>query len=176
MSAAPQRARPHDPWHTHCVVDRDADAANVRIPPPLIYAAAVVAGVALHRLLVPLALPLSPIIRLVVASVTGAVGLVLLVAAMRAFRRTGQDPKPWKTSPEFIASGVYRWSRNPMYAGMASLQVSLALGLANGWLLVFVPAVLGVIYVTAVRQEEAYLEEKFGASYRTFKTKVRRWL
>jgi len=115
-------------------------------------------------------------LRIAAAAIAGGAGLALVGAAVLAFRRTGQDPKPWKTTPEFIATGAYRWSRNPMYTGMALLQTGLAFGLANGWLLALVPVVLAVIYATAIRHEEAYLEAKFGDSYRTFKQTVRRWL
>ena len=90
--------------------------------------------------------------------------------------RTGQDVKPWKTTPEFIGTGVYRWSRNPMYTGLALAQAGLAFALANGWILASVPVVLAVIHMTAIRHEEAYLEDKFGDSYRTYKATVRRWL
>jgi len=158
------------------VLVRDADAADVRLPPPTIYAAAVVAGVLLHLFAWPLPLALPATVRFVAAAVMGAVGLALFIAAFGAFRRTGQDPKPWKTTPEFIATGAYRFSRNPMYAGAALLQAAVALGLANGWLLAFVPAALAIVYRTAVRHEEAYLEQKFGESYLAYKRSVRRWL
>ncbi len=39
-----------------------------------------------------------------------------------------------------------------------------------------VPVVLAVVYATAVRHEEAYLEEKFGAAYLSYKSSVRRWI
>ena len=55
-------------------------------------------------------------------------------------------------------------------------QAGLALALANGWLLALIPAALAVVYRTAVRHEEAYLEQKFGESYRAYKRSVRRWL
>ena len=63
-----------------------------------------------------------------------------------------------------------------MYAGLALVQVALAFALANGWILALQPAALAVVYATAVRPEEAYLENKFGDSYRTYKRAVRRWL
>ena len=47
---------------------------------------------------------------------------------------------------------------------------------ANGWLLGLAPVALAIVYVTAVRPEEAYLEQKFGAEYLAYKRRVRRWL
>ena len=158
------------------MITRDADAADVRVPPPLVYAAAMVAGVLLHLFVYPLELPFPLPVCVAGTLLTGGAGALLLMAALVAFLRTGQDPKPWKTTPEFIGTGVYRLSRNPMYAGMALDLTALGFALTIGWLLEFVPVVLAIVYRTAVRHEEAYLEEKFGDSYRAYKQSVRRWL
>jgi protein-S-isoprenylcysteine O-methyltransferase Ste14 len=111
-----------------------------------------------------------------VTAAAAALGLVLLAGALGLFRRTGQDPKPWKSTPEIIATGVYRFTRNPMYLGMALLQAAIGVGWANGWILALVPAVLAVVYATAIRHEEAYLERKFGDAYLHYKRSVRRWI
>ena len=89
--------------------------------------------------------------------------------------RTGH-PKPWEPTPEIISTGIYRMTRNPMYVGMAVLQAGIGIWWANGWIIALVPVVLAVVYATAVRHEEAYLEEKFGDAYRGDKSSVRRWI
>ena len=63
-----------------------------------------------------------------------------------------------------------------MYVGMALIQIGIGVALANGWILAFVPVVLVVVYATAIRHEEAYLERKFGEGYLVYKRSVRRWL
>jgi len=158
------------------MVQRDDDAADVRLPPPVSYVVAVLAGVLLHLFVYPLDLALPMPVRIATAALCGCAGLALAGAAILAFLRTGQDPKPWKTTPEFIATGVYRLSRNPMYTGLALMQAGLAVALANGWILVLVPVVLCVIHTSAIRPEETYLAEKFGDSYRAYTSAVRRWL
>ena len=75
-----------------------------------------------------------------------------------------------------ISTGVYRITRNPMYVGMALLQTGIGIGFANGWIISLVPPVLAIIYATAIRPEEAYLERKFGDPYTEYKRSVRRWL
>jgi protein-S-isoprenylcysteine O-methyltransferase Ste14 len=154
----------------------DDDGAAVRIPPPLVYLAAVIAGVLLQAFVVPLPLALGRGLRIGASVATAVLAFVAGAAALTRFRRTGQDPKPWKSTPEIISTGIYRHTRNPMYVGMALIQTSIGLGLANGWILAFVPVVLVVVYVTAVRHEEAYLERKFGETYLEYKRTVRRWL
>jgi len=103
-------------------------------------------------------------------------GLAMIRSAFGLFRRTGQDPKPWESTPEVISTGIYRFTRNPMYVGMALIQLAIGIGLGNGWIVALVPAVLGVIYAIAIRHEEAYLERKFGKIYTEYKASVRRWL
>ncbi len=154
----------------------DQDGASVRIPPPLVYLAAVIAGGLTGRLLFPLSLDVPRGVRFAAAAVVAAIGFGVMAAAVGLFRRTGQDPKPWKSTPEIISTGVYRITRNPMYVGMALVQAGIGIGWASGWILALVPVVLAVVYATAVRHEEAYLEETFGDTYLRYKSSVRRWI
>ena len=65
------------------------------------------------------------------AAVTTAIGIGVMAAAIGLFRRTGQNPKPWESTPEIISTGVYRFTRNPMYVSMALLQTGIGLALAS---------------------------------------------
>ena len=158
------------------MADDVKDGAAVRIPPPLVYLGAVIAGVLVHAIVAPLPIGLPLVLRIVAATVTAVSSLVIMGFAITLFRRTGQDPKPWAMTPEIISSGIYRITRNPMYVGMALLQIAIGIGLANWWVIIAVPVVLVVVYLTAVRHEEAYLERKFGRAYSDYKGSVRRWL
>jgi|SRR5690606_234261 len=157
------------------MTEPERDAAAVRLPPPLVFLGALVVG-AIVQAWAPLRLELPTALRAGAAGLAGAGGLALLAGALALFRRTGQDPKPWEPTPEIVATGVYRFSRNPMYVGMALLLLALGLALANAWIVALVPTALAVVYWTAVRHEEAYLERKFGAAYEAYKARTRRWL
>ena len=152
------------------------EAASVRVPPVLVFAGAILLGALLQRTVMAWPLPLDSGFRLAGAATLGVAGLVPLLAALGLFKRTGQDPRPWKATPEIISSGVYARTRNPMYVGMALVQAAVGVGLANGWIVALVPAFLVVVYLTAIRHEEAYLETKFGDAYRQYRRSVRRWL
>ena len=151
------------------------DRAAVRIPPPLVYAGAALLGCVLHAR-VPLDIEIFPAARIGLASAVAVAGVLLVIGALGLFRRTGQKVSPWKITPEVISTGVYRFTRNPMYVGLALLQAALGIGLSNGWIVALVPAALVVIYTTAIRPEEAYLERKFGQPYLDYMSSVRRWL
>lgn len=150
--------------------------AAVRIPPPLIYLTALIAGALLHGFVVPWHVGLGLGARIVVAAAAAGSGLALLGGAFGLFKSTGQDPKPWLPTPEIISTGVYRFTRNPMYVSMALLQTAIGFGFSNAWIVALVPPVLAVVCFTAVRHEEAYLEGRFGESYTAYKQSVRRWL
>jgi protein-S-isoprenylcysteine O-methyltransferase Ste14 len=156
--------------------ETSSDGAAVRFPPPFVPLIALAVGEVLHRVVWPLAIPLPSIARAALALLLLASGIALLLSAAGLFRKTGQDPKPWLPSPEIISDGVYRYTRNPMYVSMGLLQAGLGVALADGWVVLLVPATWTVIYRIAVRHEEAYLQRKFGEAYLDYKRQVRRWL
>ena len=156
--------------------DDEKDGAAVSIAPPLVYLGGVIVGVVVHAFVMPLPFGLSPGFRIAAGVAAAVLGLVLMGGAIGLFRRTGQDPKPWESTPEIISTGVYRITRNPMYVGMALLQIAIGVGLTNWWIIILVPLVLAIVHTTAVRHEEVYLERKFGDEFTRYKTSVRRWL
>lgn len=152
------------------------DGAAVRVPPPLVYLGGVVVGALLHAYLTPFSLGLSSTLRAIMATALILLSLGLMAAAIGMFRSIGQDPKPWKSTPSILSTGIYRFTRNPMYVGMAAVQAGIGVALANGWIVILVVPVLVIVYWTAIRHEEAYLETKFGSTYTDYKSSVRRWL
>lgn len=154
----------------------ERDGAAVRLPPPLVFLLALLVGIALQLLALPVRLVLPSGLRVVLTVALALAGAALAGAALGLFRRSGQDPRPWESTPAVIAHGVYRYTRNPMYLGMGCVLAAIGIGAANGWLLALAPVALAVVHVTAVLPEEAYLERKFGADYLAYKQRVRRWL
>lgn len=154
----------------------ERDSAAVRIPPPLVYAAAILLGGLLQRLVLrlPVGLPGGVRIAASIGAIGFGIGFVLVAIAL--FRRDRQDPTPWTSTPGITARGVYRLSRNPMYLGMALVQGGVGLAYSNGWVILLLPVSLLAVYWTAIRPEEAYLERKFGDTYLDYKRSVRRWI
>jgi len=153
-------------------------AAAVKFPPPILPIVTIVAGHILGRF-VPIfsdsALP-TPARYWVGGLIAVAAVLFLVVWPARQFQQSGQDPKPWTPTPEIVVSGAYRFTRNPMYLGMLVFCLGFAIILSDAWIVILTPVCGWLIYQLAIRQEEAYLEEKFGDAYRAYKTSVRRWI
>ena len=155
----------------------ETDGAAVRIPPPLVYLAALLIGpFLLQRFVWPLAFPLPRGAAYALGVAVAIAGILVIAAAVRLFRRTEQEPEPWKPTPEIIDEGIYRRTRNPMYVGMGLVQLGFGIAVRSAWIVLLLPAVLGIVYLIAVRHEEAYLEDKFGDEYRRYKEAVRRWV
>jgi|SRR5579859_5937189 len=150
--------------------------ANVRFPPPLVFVGFMLAGVAVQRFALRLASNAGLIVRAVAGGLLVAGGLALVLWAVGGFRRSGRSPEPWLPSSILILEGPYRFSRNPMYVGMTAIQAGIGAALDNGWVVLFAAAALAVVHVMAVRPEEQYLEETFGADYVALKRRVRRYL
>ena len=79
-------------------------------------------------------------------------------------------------SSALVCTGIYKYSRNPMYLGMALLLLAWAIYLASVWALLGVMAY--VLYITRFQiiPEERVMEKLFGQEYLAYKAKVRRWL
>ena len=150
--------------------------AKVGFPPPLVFLGLLCAGVALQRWLLPIDFPIPYVPRLITGALTALAGLMMVMSARISFWRTGQDPKPWRPSPELLVVGIYRHTRNPMYLGITLFQLGLGIALDNVWIAGFAPLALVIVHFLAVRPEEAYLTEKFGESYLRYRASVRRYL
>jgi len=152
------------------------DGARVRFPPPLVFLGAIVLGVIVQRKAVPLSLVFARGLRLAAAVLIVACGVSLVASARILFKRTGQNPIPWKPTPELISQGPYRFTRNPMYVGVTLFVIGLGLAVNNLWISLFAAPALLVVHFIAVLPEERYLAAKFGESYRSFLAQVRRYL
>ena len=94
----------------------------------------------------------------------------------RYFRTRGTTISPIGQPSTLAQRGLYRISRNPMYLGMLSALVGVGLMLRH-WS-AFAVVALRVRWVNGryIAPEELALEQRFGAAYRAYRRRVRRWL
>jgi protein-S-isoprenylcysteine O-methyltransferase Ste14 len=151
-------------------------AAKVRFPPPLVFVGAMLAGLIAHRLSPGAHLPIAAICRIPIGALMASGGAALIVWALNLFRKTQQNPTPWTPTPTLIPEGPYRWTRNPMYLGMATIQLGVGIALGNLWIIGFTPVSALIVHVIAVLPEETYLERQFGDGYITYQRAVGRYL
>jgi protein-S-isoprenylcysteine O-methyltransferase Ste14 len=126
----------------------------------------------------PPILPLPTLVRLPVAAALGAIGVAIAVGGVMSFRRAKTTVNPLKpeTSAALVSSGVYSFTRNPMYLGMLLALFAWAAYLSSIWSLV--GPILFALFITRFQivPEERVLDRLFGAAFAEYKKRVRRWL
>jgi protein-S-isoprenylcysteine O-methyltransferase Ste14 len=92
------------------------------------------------------------------------------------FLRAGTPLEPWQTPTALVATGPYRFTRNPMYLGLTLCLIGFALWLGTVTPAMLLPVFVALLTLGFVRPEERRLEQRFGESYRAYKARVRRWI
>lgn len=147
-------------------------ALETRVPPPLV---ALILGALAWFVDGP---ALDFFGRTTLAIHAAALGLAVEIVAALAFVKRRTTLLPWapERTETLVTSGLFRFSRNPMYVGQAMLLAAwvLYLGTWIAWLAV--PAY--VIYMNRfqIGPEERALSALFGADYDAYRARVRRWI
>ena len=142
--------------------------------PPLYFLVALVLMVFFHRV-VPWAHILDAPYRYAGIVIAGlALGLGAWAAVL--FRRAGTSIRPFLPSSALVLEGPYKFTRNPMYLGMAGILLGAAVYMGSITPFVVIPAFMALITERFIVPEEAKLEEAFGREYLDYKARVRRWL
>ncbi|MEN2709836.1 methyltransferase family protein [Sphingomonas sp. NPDC092331] len=157
-------------------MDVDHDSAGVKFAPPAAFLGMLVVGLALGRLLGSPGLPLAHSTERGLGSLATLLGVGIMLSALGLLRAAGTDPKPWKRSTTLVTDGVYRWSRNPMYFGMALAYAGVAIWMDSLVALLLLIPLIFVIQREVIEREESYLARKFGERYLSYKSAVRRWI
>jgi protein-S-isoprenylcysteine O-methyltransferase Ste14 len=148
----------------------------VRFPPPLVLVFGTVMGAALHHFVWQLHAPLPSCLRIGIGIGLVVASVAIIASTLVLFKRTGQDPKPWKPTPSLIVRGPYRFSRNPIYLGLVLASFGLGIAIDELWVSAFALFALVVVHLVAVVPEERYLAEVFGEEYARYRDRVRRYL
>lgn len=148
-----------------------------KIPPPVVGLTCAALAWALAAWAPALAWPALPG-RTALAGVLALAGVALDVWGLWTFRRqrTTVNPLAPQRASAVVRTGPYRFTRNPMYLGMALLLLAWCAWLAHPLALVAVGLFIGFITRFQIQPEERALREKFGAPYGAYLTQVRRWI
>ncbi|MBT4522073.1 MAG: isoprenylcysteine carboxylmethyltransferase family protein [Halieaceae bacterium] len=103
-------------------------------------------------------------------------GLVLLVIAGGLFKRAGTDLIPFRNVSALVTTGVYRFTRNPMYLGMATVLLGGAVALGAATALPVPLLFVVVIEMRFIRPEEEMLRGLFPEDFPAYCARVRRWI
>ena len=153
------------------------DHAGVFVPPPLIFALPLFGAIVMHsRWPWPIATRNESVL-FVAAIFAVAAAVSIGLGSVISFRNARTTVLPMgRPTTTIVARGPYRFTRNPMYLAMAVGYLGVSLLLNNVWAIVLLPAVLLTVDRFVIRREERYLATKFGETYRSYCSRVRRWI
>ena len=105
-------------------------------------------------------------------------GVLIVLVGGYQFRKASTTVNPLlpEESSKLVTSGIYRYSRNPMYIGFFLFLLAWSILLGSLVTLLVLPIFVLLITKVQIVPEEAILEEKFQNEYRQYKSNVRRWI
>jgi protein-S-isoprenylcysteine O-methyltransferase Ste14 len=117
------------------------------------------------------------------AAATNLAGLALIASSIFlmlwsfvTLTRANTTVIPWQQVSAIVATGPFRFSRNPIYLADAITYLGGSLAIHSWWPLLVVPGIVLVMRRKVIDREERYLTEQFGDAYREYQLRVRRWL
>ncbi|MEO8268433.1 MAG: isoprenylcysteine carboxylmethyltransferase family protein [Aureliella sp.] len=149
---------------------------DLKIPPPVVALFCVALAWLLARFspsyayLLPARIPITLLLVLV--------GISVALSGVLAFRKAKTTPNPHtpEKSTSIVQSGPYRFTRNPMYLGLAFVLLGFCAYLANPLTVVAVAAFIAYLTRFQIIPEERVLLENFGEAYASYTRSVKRWL
>lgn len=135
------------------------------------------AAIGLQRI-IPITLPggVPRLVLIAIGIILIIVGVTLVIFTRREFTRYGQPTDPGLATSKIITTGVFSFSKNPLYLGGILFLTGISFLLQLTWgLILLVPSIVACHYILIV-PEEKYLAEKFGEQYREYTATVHRWV
>jgi protein-S-isoprenylcysteine O-methyltransferase Ste14 len=152
------------------------DKLELLVPPPIV---ALIAGLAMWGIAAAWpALAIGLPFQSVLAGALLALGVAIDLTAILAFKRakTTVTPLTPEKSSHLVVTGLYRFTRNPMYLGMLFILGGIAVWLGSLANIAVLAAFITYITAFQISPEEARLAAIFGADYTRYCQRVRRWI
>jgi protein-S-isoprenylcysteine O-methyltransferase Ste14 len=160
--------------------ERGPEIAGVIARPILMFPVALVLGFALEHV-VRLPFPVSRMgmahwLSAAIAASLIAVGVAVFAAGARGFSGAGTPLPTNRPARVLVTSGVYGWTRNPIYLAFFFVYGGIGIAVRGLWILILALPLAVIMRYGVIAREEAYLERRFGEGYRDYRARVRRWL
>jgi len=149
---------------------------GIYLPPPLLYVFFFLISFLLQR-----SWPLrQSLLKTTTAQIAGfiliAFYFLIAIPAIKQFAISKNTLVTIKPANSLQTTGIYSFTRNPMYLSLVLLYSGLAVFFGNWWTFILLPLLLLTIQVYVIKKEEDYLMQTFGQDYLHYKRNVRRWI
>lgn len=154
--------------------EQDHPGTSLMVHPPIIALTFLGIAYLLGRFIsIPFVMP--TILRYIGVALA-VVGVLLGIGAFLEFQKARTTVDPHGSTTQLVISGIYRFTRNPMYLGLLLIVIGFPLYFGLFWGIVAAPVFIFVMDHLVIQHEEAYLEKKFGKIYTDYTSRVRRWV
>ncbi len=146
----------------------------IKIPPPLIVLVLIISiyfsSTKLDLIHIPFQLEIS--------FFTLSLGILIFINPVLKFikSKTTINPIQFDKTNKLVTSGIFKYSRNPMYLGMLMIIISTSIFYLNIYSILTPFLFIFWINKFQIQREEVFLAEKFGKEYLSYKNKTRRWI
>ncbi len=151
----------------------DTGIAGVIVRPPLLFLTALLLGFVSDRLLPwPFPVPRIGLVHWIIAGSLILLGLALAAAGIRSFSRARTPVPTNQPTRALVTTGIHGWIRNPIYLGLFLVYGGIGIAVRSPLILILtLPLAIATRYGVVAR-EEAYLERRFGDTYRDYTARV----
>ena len=146
----------------------------MKIPPPILVLILVVSSFLSSKKIDVIHIPNQTLASILIL----LIGILILIIPVSKFikSKTTIDPIKFNKVNKLVTSGIYKYSRNPMYLGLLLIVISSSILYLNIYSVITPMIFYYWINRFQIKREEIFLTEKFGKEYLSYKTKTRRWI
>ena len=146
----------------------------LKIPPPLLVLILVISNYFSSKKIDVIPIPNQDLVSIVIF----LIGILILIIPVSKFikSKTTIDPIKFKKVNKLVTSGIYKYSRNPMYLGLLMILTSSSIFYLNIYSITTPFFFYWWITKFQIKREEIFLTDKFGKEYLSYKTRTRRWI
>ncbi len=149
---------------------------ELKIPPPALVLITAVAMWGLTMITPPIMFLLQ--FKYVTLLIFISAGLLVMFHSAMLFssEKTTINPMKPETTSALVTTGLYSYSRNPIYLADLLILIGWGLFLGNLFSLALIVWFINYMNKFQIEPEEQALEKLFGEQYLTYKNRVRRWI
>lgn len=147
-----------------------------KIPPPVVMLLCAVCMIGTSQ--VTVSYEINYQLKISILSFLIISGILFCIAGVVCFKlaKTTTNPLKPEAASSLVVSGIYKYTRNPMYLGFALFLLAWSVYLASILSIVGVVAFIYYMNQFQIKPEEAALNKVFGYEFERYQLKVRRWL
>ena len=146
----------------------------IKIPPPILVLILIISNFLSSKKIDIIHIPHQSLVCVLIL----LTGILILIIPVTKFikNKTTIDPIKFKKVNKLVTTGIYKYSRNPMYLGLLLIVISSTVLYLNIYCVSTPIFFYYWINKFQIQREEIFLTEKFGKEYLSYKTKTRRWI